>query len=492
MRKLNTGSTSIALIGVIVVLVVLFVGSTVFWVQNIFMTSQKDATSTEEQKKETLDVEVDSSKPTISQEEQSKKTQEVAVDLSEATVNQEEQGIQESKTIETTVQKEPRQEDNVFEDKENKVSGKCTTIAYNGFPTDKINLYFYENGLNENMQKYDEFVSESIAIIFGGSSGEKVYPGVEPFKSLERKFNIFTYQDKENDCYFPVGCSLANRVYPDLSVCQGGFAAPSDWGELDGNYNIIVIATSDWSGQASGSSSLNRLDSKTLRVTSADIIYVNVNSANDSTLLHELGHRIGFLDEEYSFFDLYLGARTFSPNVDSFSCTKWCQGVDVQSACYGKYTSWLDCFTNRVVEKSTEVQDILQKSGVGYSSDDYNWWSACFETRNIQLCGDMLFAFITPHIGGTGEEWVSDWDYCKAQYLEAPGQNSCDLGLNCSQGAGCYVGESFSRFLPSQENQFIMGNDTRTNDKFNAYDEEILRHNILNKIRYVDVEVTER
>ncbi|MCH7605358.1 hypothetical protein IID24_05215, partial [Patescibacteria group bacterium] len=338
MRKLNTGSTSIALIGVIVVLVVLFVGSTVFWVQNIFMTSQKDTISTEEQKKETRDVEVDSSKLTISQEEQNKRVQEVEVDSSEATVNQGEQGIQESKAIETTVQKEPRQEDNVFEDKENKVSGKCTTIAYNGFPTDKINLYFYENGFNENMQKYDEFVSESIAIIFGGSSGEKVYPGVEPFKSLEREFNIFAYQDKESDCSSLVPCSLASRVYPDLSACQGGFAAPSDWGEPDGNYNIIVLAIFGWSGQTSGSRSLNRLDSKTLRVTSADIIYVNVNSANDSTLPHELGHRIGFLDEEYSFFDLYLGAKTFSPNVDSFNCTKWCQGVDVQSACYEKYT----------------------------------------------------------------------------------------------------------------------------------------------------------
>ena len=40
MRRLNTGSASIALIGAIVVLLVLFVGSAVFWVQKIFVADR--------------------------------------------------------------------------------------------------------------------------------------------------------------------------------------------------------------------------------------------------------------------------------------------------------------------------------------------------------------------------------------------------------------------------------------------------------------------
>jgi hypothetical protein len=360
----------------------------------------------------------------------------------------------------------------------------CTTIFNNGSPNKKINIYFYEDGFNSNMQDYEDFVLENVAIVFGGTFEGKTYPGVEPFKSLKQEFNIFSYQDENDDCNSY--CSFSQKVYPDLRQSCSEFVAAGAFGTDEGNYNIFIFPK--FQGQDVTGSSRDRLNSTTLRLTSQYSISINVNSFNESSLPHELGHRIGFFDEEYSFYDLYLGAKTIHPNIDSFSCTKWCQGVNTQSACYTKYIQWLDCFKTRIINESSEIQDILEDNNLDYTHDNYGWWGTCFNSKNINICGDKIRTVVESYIRKPDERWVSDWDYCKSRYLEAPGYNSCDLGLNCGEGKGCYVGESFSRFLPSRENQYIMGRDTRTNDRFNKHDEEILRYNILNKIRYIDVE----
>ena len=378
-------------------------------------------------------------------------------------------------------------------------SGKCTAIFENGSPVDKINIYFYENGFNSDsdLQLYNNYVGKVTAKIFGGSFGGENFPGIEPFKSLKNEFNVFSYADKMNDNRraFHLGIQ-------DLKQTRSGFVAPTEWGASDGNYNIIVFPSKD-TGWPVGTRSTNRLSGTTIRLTAADTIYldgINLYNIDSNPLAHELGHRIGFLDEEYAFYDLYLGAKPVHPNIDSFSCTKWCQGADTQSVCYQQYNKWLDCFNTKFIEKSNEIQDILQKNNLNYTtSGDYSWWGSCFNARNINICGqkiaDVVVSYIRPEVQGLNkfpdQEWVSDWQYC-ANKNPVVGNNGCNLGLNCGQNIGCYAGASFSRFLPSKEDEtFIMGRNA-TADKFSKHDEEILRYNILNKIRYMDVENIEK
>ena len=405
-------------------------------------------------------------------------------------------------TAEDTINPEeivnPLEEEPLLISEEDEVSGKCVTIFQHGSPHAKINIYFYESGFNSDPQIYNNYVENVIAKIFGGSFEGESFLGIEPFKSLKNEFNVFSYTNETND-----NKQIYNLVTQDLKQSCPDFAAPYDWGASDGNYNIIVFPSKD-EGWPGGSRTNNRLNETTMRLSAADTIFlngINLSNLDSDPLAHELGHRIGFFDEEYAFFDLYLGAKSIHPNIDSFSCTKWCQGVNTQSACYQQYTKWLDCFETKFIEKSNDVQDILQENNLNYTiPGDYSWWGVCFSTKNIYICGqkiaDIVVSHIKPEIQGLSElpdqEWVSNWEYCKNQYPNVAGISACDMGLSCGQDIGCYAGTSFSRFLPSVEDQFIMGRDTRTADKFNKHDEEILRYNILNKIRYIDIENIER
>jgi hypothetical protein len=51
--------------------------------------------------------------------------------------------------------------------------------------------------------------------------------------------------------------------------------------------------------------------------------------------------------------------------------------------------------------------------------------------------------------------------------------------MNCG-GNGCYAGCNMMSFLPSGEGTYIMGGN-RPFDKFNRYDEDVLRYNITNE-----------
>ena len=374
----------------------------------------------------------------------------------------------------------------------------CVKLFKNGAIDENINIYFYEDGFNSKPLIYDNYVLKFIAVVFGGTFGSQSFNGIEPFNTLKSEFNVFSYKDEGNsndgECWPPSAECGYQQIAQKLEQECSGFAAPSDWGNEDGNYNIVVVPF-DEEGWGSSSRSEKRIDLTTLRMASADIIYHNIKFPIAS-LAHEFGHKIGFFDEEYGYYDLYLGAKTYSPNIDSFSCTKWCEGVNKQSSCYGKYAQWLECFKDKFIEESDAIQGVLEDNDFDWqSTENYDWWGICFDAEHLNACGNKLQSIVDNKVRPTGwggpsqiqdSAWLSNWESCKNLNSDLAGADGCDLGLNCGQN-GCYVGASLSRFLPSREGEYLMGADYSEDTEFNKYDLEIMEDNILDKSRYVDV-----
>lgn len=381
---------------------------------------------------------------------------------------------------------------------------RCATLVNSGSTTSKINIYFYEDGFNSKQEIYDTYVSEIMAVTFGGSFNGRNHSGIEPFKSLKQEFNVFSYKDVTNindgSCWPPASVCGTSKIRSDLQNYCAGFMPATDALVGDGNYNIIVIPF-DEEGWGSGTGAIKRLSSTTVRIGANDTIYHNINLSGSASLVHEFGHSLGFFDEEYSYYDLYLGAKTIYPNIDSASCNKWCRGVDRQSACYTRYLGLVNCFKEGFVNNNSEIKSILQENNLDYvSNGDFDWWGECFNVAHINSCGNRIAYIVDSKVRPSvydlnqspDSEWLSSWDYCKNQFSDVWGNNACNLGFMCGSGNGCYAGESLSRFLPSPENSHFMGVDYVPQAAFNQHDEDILRHNILNKVRYIDIENPEK
>ncbi|MCX6743469.1 MAG: hypothetical protein NT116_04500 [Candidatus Parcubacteria bacterium] len=97
----------------------------------------------------------------------------------------------------------------------------CQAIFKNGETSQKINIYFYEQGFNSNSQLYNDYVQTVIAATFGGFAHDINFTGIEPFKSLKNEFNVFSYTDLTNtdDYGFPtLGYHFYSTIKEKLTV----------------------------------------------------------------------------------------------------------------------------------------------------------------------------------------------------------------------------------------------------------------------------------
>ncbi|MBI4116880.1 hypothetical protein HY449_04000 [Candidatus Pacearchaeota archaeon] len=174
----------------------------------------------------------------------------------------------------------------------------CYTILNNGPTSSKVNIYFYDTGFNSNPEVFNSFVKNSYSFLFGDSYST----GVEPYKSLKQEFNVYSFRN--NADLFNCGNSIVSSqcvygyIKNKLSVSCPGFSAPTDFGESDGNYNIIVVPLNGGNIYSSGSSSSKDVSPGVVARSSSDLIYIQLSYFTPPTLAHEFGHRIGFFDEE--------------------------------------------------------------------------------------------------------------------------------------------------------------------------------------------------
>ncbi|MBS3109176.1 hypothetical protein J4227_01450 [Candidatus Woesearchaeota archaeon] len=175
---------------------------------------------------------------------------------------------------------------------ENRRSGDdCTNVHYSGDPEKKLDIVV----IPANYGNIDDFIADSDSYI-------SELRGHEFFGGYNDKMNYFRVEDIE-----ALSCNAQNRIIKcDESVVNSlASHCPNDF--------VLVIYNEGFLGTARSSSIMNLV-----KVTTRD---------RSSVILHELGHAIGNLAEEYedeAYYSQYPGYDPADyPNCDYSGCNKW-------------------------------------------------------------------------------------------------------------------------------------------------------------------------
>jgi len=184
-------------------------------------------------------------------------------------------------------------------------SPKCVNLLYSGPAEDKMDIVFLAEDYSsmgkfyEDVEMYIDFEGEKNGIL-----------GIEPFKSNIDKFNFYLI-DKPNDLKCKLGCFGLDRLVccNDNKVKQIASQCPYD-------QIIVLVDTREFCGAAKDY---------------ATVCTINDNRAG-MVLVHELGHTVGKLGDEYSYGE---EGDTDVPNCDSAGCEKWAgtPGTDCFKTC---------------------------------------------------------------------------------------------------------------------------------------------------------------
>ena len=179
----------------------------------------------------------------------------------------------------------------------------CVSVVYNGNPDEKIDMVFLPYGYDD-LKDFSKDVDSYI---------NKQFNVVEPFKSNINKINFFRIDKQEN-----LGCEIGDLIRcDDFRVKLLASECPNDY--------VFVLADR------------NRFLDLAKPVRSSTIANtIKVNTADNPLLImHELGHAIGDLADEYVDEKYYQGLDfkpDSYPNCDVVSCSKW-QNID-NVGCY--------------------------------------------------------------------------------------------------------------------------------------------------------------
>ncbi|MDA1196482.1 MAG: M64 family metallo-endopeptidase [Nanoarchaeota archaeon] len=175
----------------------------------------------------------------------------------------------------------------------NQKSSDCTTVKYTGSTEDKLDIVFVPSGYT-NREEFAKEVEKQSQSLFE----------TEPFKLRQDKINIYRI-----DRIDELQCEVDDFITcNDFDVKKLATFCPND--------QIIVLV----------SRSKIRDALKPVRSSSVGNV-IKLNTAdNIQVLLHELGHSIGGLADEYVddkyYSSIGLNAVSF-PNCDKESCPKW-------------------------------------------------------------------------------------------------------------------------------------------------------------------------
>jgi len=177
------------------------------------------------------------------------------------------------------------------------VESECVTVLNNG--EDKIDVVFLGYGYNDP-NVYKRYVD---------SYTNDVLFSVEPFSYNKDKINVFRVDDRGLDC-----------TIGDYITCNE-FQAKQLASKCGADYIIVLVDRN------------KVVDFLSPVRSSARGNVVKVNTADDSfVLMHELGHAIGFLADEY--VDDYYKNMKFNPNIYP-NCGSNCKWASITGECFG-------------------------------------------------------------------------------------------------------------------------------------------------------------
>jgi len=186
--------------------------------------------------------------------------------------------------------------------------GECSQVLYNGDENQKLDIVF----VGQEFKKLSDFIKDVNHFV------NDIFFEIEPFKSNKDKVN-FHRIDKFPD----MGCT-----FDDYILCEQ-FKVKKEAAQCPNDFIVVLVKR-------------NRMQELTnpLRSTAISNI-VHINTADkDSVLMHELGHAIGGLADEYLYErEIKFNVNKY-PNCDVASCPTWAQeqGLECLPGCtYQQY-----------------------------------------------------------------------------------------------------------------------------------------------------------
>jgi len=238
----------------------------------------------------------------------------------------------------------------------------CNPIKYdNASLSNHVNLVLVPSGFNGDMELFRQ-KAEWIASIFGN---------YVPFDSSIREYNVF-YVPKESGDYCYFNCQgIARLLCCDISLARSLSSTCTT-----GPRQTIVVENSGTYGGAG--------------YTSSDVATTSINSSAPLVAVHELGHSLFNLGDEYSY-----GTATPSwPNCDYSGCAKWqdmlgYNGVSCTSGncANGSYYASENTMMKALGYKFEEVNDRL--SCCTYALETGTFPPYCDQFTQFTATGDL-------------------------------------------------------------------------------------------------------
>lgn len=261
----------------------------------------------------------------------------------------------------------------------------CRAIKYdNASLSNHINLVLVPSAFNGDMELFRQ-KAEWIASIFSS---------YHPFGSGIGSYNVF-YVPKESGDYCHFNCSGIAR----LLCCDTSLARTLSSTCTTGPRQTIVVQNSDTYGGAG--------------YTSSDVATTSTNSSAPRVAVHELGHSLFSLGDEYT-----SGSATASwPNCDYAGCPKWQDmlGYNGVSCTAGSCASGAYSVSETTIMKSLSYpfEEVnMRLTCCTYGRETGSFPAYCDQFRQFTASGDLNDFCLNPT--GSGVAAVP------AEYVEDP------------------------------------------------------------------------
>lgn len=232
--------------------------------------------------------------------------------------------------------------------------GACNYIKYDGSTANRVNIVMVPSGFEGNMTFFENR-ARWIASIFNNHA---------PLSSSIPRLNfMFVPQEAGSFCYF--NCSGIDR----LLCCDPALAKNISSKCTTGPRQTLVVQNSTKYGGAG--------------YTNADLATTSLNSYAPLVAIHELGHSLFDLGDEYSYG--YSGPSYY--NCDYAGCSKWADligynAVDCHSACAnGQYYASESTMMSVLNRPFEEVN--LRYTCCTYGRDTGAYPSYCSQFANL-------------------------------------------------------------------------------------------------------------
>jgi len=178
----------------------------------------------------------------------------------------------------------------------------CVNVLSSGSVEEKMDIVFLPEDYTD-LEKFEEDVKKYIDL----NDEEGGIFSVEPFKSNKEKFNFY-YINRSSDLECKLGCFGVDRL-----VCCNDDRVKEVASQCPYDQAVVLVDTKEFCGASKDYASVCTIEDERAGLV----------------LVHELGHTIGGLGDEYSYG---RSGKTEVPNCDVAGCSKWA-GIE-GTGCY--------------------------------------------------------------------------------------------------------------------------------------------------------------